>query len=139
MDSDPTWLPPGPNHCTLLAALAMVKTCHKCHGYSDDYEEANLKRCSGCQKVYYCSTACQKYDWVYHIFDCKPRRPINTSDYLALAVYQNLLPEHPQTCADYGFDRAITGEEKSKLLGLYAGMSQAIASSMRSFSTRIQA
>jgi hypothetical protein len=79
----------------------MVKTCHKCHGYTDDYEEANLKRCSGCQKVDYCSTACQREDWVCHIFDCKPHRAINTADYLALAVYKNLLPEHPQTCADY--------------------------------------
>jgi len=100
----------------------MVKTCHKCHGYSDDYEEANLKRCSGCQKVYYCSTECQKYDWVCHIFDCKPRRPINTADYLALAVYQNLIPEHPQTCADYGFNRAFMSDEKSNLLGLYIGL-----------------
>ncbi|KAF8440853.1 hypothetical protein L210DRAFT_3400158 [Boletus edulis BED1] len=100
----------------------MAKTCHKCHGYSDNYDEAKLKRCSGCQKVYYCSTSCQKRDWVCHIFDCKPRRPINTADYLALAVYQNLLPEHPQTCEDYGFNRAPTGEEKSRLLGLYIGL-----------------
>ena len=101
----------------------MTRTCHRCHGYSDDYEEAKLKRCAGCQKVYYCSTYCQKYDWVEHIFDCKPRRPINTADYLALAVRQNLLPEHPQTCIDYGFSRAFSADEKSNLLGLYIGMS----------------
>ena len=116
----------------------MVKTCHNCHThYLDFYSEPKLKRCSGCQKVYYCSSTCQKEDWVCHIFDCKSRRPINTADYLALAVYQNLLPEHPQTCADYGFDRALMGEEKSKLLGLYIGMS--ITSLMRSFSMCIQA
>ena len=108
----------------------MVKTCHKCHGYSEDYSEANLKRCAGCQKVYYCSTECQKYDWVCHIFDCKPRRPINTADYLALAVYQNLLPEHPQTCADYGLDRAFTADEKSNLMGLYTGMSYSLVSAI---------
>lgn len=101
----------------------MAKTCHMCHGHDEDYQEANLKRCAGCRKVYYCSTDCQKYDWVYHIFDCKPRRPINTADYLALAVRQNLLPEHPQTCEDYGFNRAFQPEDKSKLLGLYIGMS----------------
>ncbi|KIJ63378.1 hypothetical protein HYDPIDRAFT_134545 [Hydnomerulius pinastri MD-312] len=100
----------------------MPRQCHSCHGYSDSYDEANLKRCSGCQKVYYCSASCQKNNWVYHIFDCKPRRPINTADYLALAVRQNLLPQHPQTCEDYGFGRAFTAEDKSKLLGLYIGL-----------------
>ncbi|KAH7890143.1 hypothetical protein F5I97DRAFT_642652 [Phlebopus sp. FC_14] len=100
----------------------MPRQCHFCHGRSDDYDEANLKRCSGCQKVYYCSTSCQKYDWVSHIFDCKPRRPINTADYLALAVRQNLLPQHPQTCDDYGFSRAFDPQDKSKLLGLYIGL-----------------
>jgi hypothetical protein len=124
--------------CTLLAASAMVKTCHNCHGHSDEYKESesNLKRCAGCQKVYYCSIACQKENWVYHIFDCKPRRPINTADYLALAMYRNLLPEHPQTYVDYGFDRAFTAEEKSNLGGLYIGMS--LTSLMRSFSMCIQ-
>ena len=99
----------------------MVKTCHNCHGCSDEYDAVDLKRCAGCRKVYYCSSACQKYDWVCHIFDCKPHRQINTADYLALAVRQNLVPEHPQTYQDYGFDRAFTSEEKSKLLGLYIG------------------
>lgn len=44
-----------------------------------------------------------------------------TADYLAQAVFDDLLPEHPQTCADYGFDRAVTPEEKCNLLGLYIG------------------
>lgn len=101
----------------------MDLTCHRCHGSSFGYEEANLKRCSGCQNVYYCSTACQNYDWVYHIFDCNPRRQINTADYLARAVREDVLPVHPQTCEDYGFNRAITDDEKSNLLSLYIGMS----------------
>ncbi|KAG9310126.1 hypothetical protein JVU11DRAFT_9740 [Chiua virens] len=100
----------------------MTRTCHFCHGYSDDYVETSLRRCAGCQKVFYCSKECQKYHWVEHIFDCKPNRPINTADYLALAVRQNLPPQHPQTCEDYGFNRAITIEEKTMLFGLYIGM-----------------
>ena len=110
-------------HCTppASAALAMVRTCDGC--LDDHNDEANLKRCSGCRKVYYCSTDCQKSSWPFHIFDCKPRHSINTAYYLAQAVYQDRIPEHPQTCADYGFDRAFTGEEKSKLIGLYIGMS----------------
>ena len=57
-----------------------------------------------------------------HVFDCKPKRPINTADYLALAVPENLFPEHPQTCEDYGFNRAATMEEKTNLSDLYIGM-----------------
>ena len=101
-----------------LKALAMVQQCNSC---IDDYKDspgAKLKLCSGCRKVYYCSTACQTTNWVFHIFDCKPRDKIKTVYYLARAVYDNLLPEHPQTCEDYGFNRAVTDEEKSKLLGL---------------------
>ena len=45
-----------------------------------------------------------------------------TADHLARAVYDDLLPEHPQTCEDYGFNRAITVAEKCNLLGLYIGM-----------------
>ena len=99
----------------------MVRTCHKCHGCSEDYDEVNLRRCAGCRKVFYCSTACQKYDWVAHIFDCKPKRPINTADYLVLAVRENLFPEYLQTCKDYGFNRAATMEEKTNLFSLYIG------------------
>lgn len=45
----------------------------------------------------------------------------NTADHLARAVFDDLLPQHPQTCEDYGFNRAITVEEKCNLLGLYIG------------------
>ncbi|KAF8558341.1 hypothetical protein OG21DRAFT_1234824 [Imleria badia] len=118
----------SPKTCSFLTTApcspswpgAMVKTCHNCRGYSYGYQEANLKRCAGCRKVFYCSTECQKADWVCHIFNCKPRRPINTADYLALAVHQNVFPEHPQTCEDYGFNRVFMAtEEKANLLGLY--------------------
>lgn len=114
----------------------MARTCHQCHGDSDAYKEANLKRCSGCQKIYYCSAACQKRDWVAHIFDCKPHRPINTADHLALAVHKKLLPEHSQTCEDYGFNRVVTIQDKFFLFGLYMGTPCTyITSSMGRFST----
>ncbi|KAF8348568.1 hypothetical protein F5887DRAFT_591403 [Amanita rubescens] len=96
----------------------------RCGSCDDDYKEsgATLKLCSGCKKVYYCSTACQKSSWAHHIFDCKPHDQINTAYYLARAVYRDLIPEHPQTCKDYGFDRAITPEQKTMLFGLYVGL-----------------
>ncbi|KAG1741824.1 uncharacterized protein EDB91DRAFT_316409 [Suillus paluster] len=95
----------------------MVRECNACIEPS-----SKLKRCSGCHKVWYCSITCQKSDWVRHIFACKPRRPINTADHLALAVRNDLLPHDPQTCKDYGFDRALTAENNSKLFGLYIGL-----------------
>ncbi|KAG2356052.1 hypothetical protein BDR07DRAFT_1464234 [Suillus spraguei] len=67
------------------------------------------------------SLVCQKFHSVSHIFDCKPRRPITTADHLALAVIKNLFPQDTQTCKDYGFERAFTAENRSKLLGLYIG------------------
>ncbi|KAG1746942.1 hypothetical protein EDB19DRAFT_1926927 [Suillus lakei] len=95
----------------------MVRQCDTC-----SKSTSNLKRCSGCHKVWYCSTTCQKSNWVRHIFACKPRRPITTADHLALAVRNNLLPQDPQTSKDYGFECAFTAENRSNLLGLYIGL-----------------
>jgi hypothetical protein len=99
----------------------MVRECNAC-----GRESSGLKRCSGCHKVWYCSVTCQKSDWVPHIFECKPRRPITTADHLALAVRNNLLPQDTQTCEDYGFARAFTAEKRSKLLGLYIGLMSSV-------------
>ncbi|KAG1746941.1 hypothetical protein EDB19DRAFT_1688545, partial [Suillus lakei] len=63
----------------------MVRECNACRE-----EPSDLKRCSGCHKVWYCSVSYQKSVWVQHIFACKPRRPITTADHLALAVRNNL-------------------------------------------------
>lgn len=95
-----------------------------------------LQRCSGCKKVYYCSTYCQDSDWAYHIFDCKPRRVIETAHHLARAVYDDLVPSHPQTREDYGFNRTVTAQEESNLIGLYIGMS--MTSSIQFLSTCTQ-
>jgi len=79
-------------------------------------------RCSGCSKVYYCSKKCQKDAWAVHIFDCNPKKPINTAYYLARAARRDRFPEDPQTCKDYGFERAFTAQNRSKLLGLFQGL-----------------
>jgi hypothetical protein len=36
--------------------------CFNCFQYG----KKNLKRCLGCQCVFYCNTECQKQDWVNH-------------------------------------------------------------------------
>ncbi|KDQ50000.1 hypothetical protein JAAARDRAFT_165152 [Jaapia argillacea MUCL 33604] len=98
----------------------MVRECHFCH--KSDSGDRELKRCAACQKVWYCGREHQEYDWVRHIFDCDPNRPVTTADRLALAVHDNLLPEDVQTLNDFGFVRAFTLENRSNLLGLYIGL-----------------
>ncbi|KDQ16157.1 hypothetical protein BOTBODRAFT_269578 [Botryobasidium botryosum FD-172 SS1] len=94
----------------------MVHHCKACG-------EPAAKMCSGCSsKTWYCSSECQRTNWTFHIFDCNPRRPIDSSDYLALAVWRDTFPDDPQTCEDFGFDRALTAEDQSNLLGLYKGL-----------------
>ena len=109
----------------------------RCSGCGDDYKfltpETTLQRCSGCKRVYYCSTECQNNHWVYHIFDCKPHSEINTAYYLARAVYEDLIPVDPQTCRDYGFDCTSTERETTMLFGLYVGMSTNLAATCAIF------
>ncbi|KAI0084398.1 hypothetical protein BDY19DRAFT_909874 [Irpex rosettiformis] len=82
------------------------------------------KRCSGCHKAWYCNKECQENGWTLHIFDCKRRRPINTADRLAQAVFQDLLPTDPQTRKDWGIDKAnlIYPDGPYMIFGLLAGL-----------------
>ncbi|KII94491.1 hypothetical protein PLICRDRAFT_127491 [Plicaturopsis crispa FD-325 SS-3] len=47
------------------------QACFKCFKQPDDNGGADLKRCSGCHRVSYCSTDCQKNDWRTHKGFCK--------------------------------------------------------------------
>jgi len=97
------------------AAAAPLHVCPSCG-------DPSSKRCTGCLKIWYCSSKCQKEHWRVHITDCNPRRPITTADYLGRAVALNLLPEDPETCKDYGFTRAWEPVKRANLLGLYIGL-----------------
>lgn len=99
----------------------MSEHLHVCEGC---LERTAARRCTGCQKVWYCNKECQTSNWVRHIFKCKPHRPINTADHLALAVYEDLLPTDAQTLKEWGFDKAAFFEPSgpSKLFGVYVGL-----------------
>jgi hypothetical protein len=60
--------------------------------------------------------------WLFHIYECNPKKPINTAYHLCRAALEDGFPDDPQTCVDYGFERALLPENRSMLLGLYRGM-----------------
>lgn len=94
-----------------------------------DEESSDMKRCSGCKKVWYCSTRWQKGHWSTHIFDCKTGQPLSTVYHLARAMVQDVAPVDQQTRIDYGFDKAqrmIGGHSESMLCGLYQGVLHAL-------------
>ncbi|KDQ16158.1 hypothetical protein BOTBODRAFT_144831 [Botryobasidium botryosum FD-172 SS1] len=100
----------------LNSSSLMVHYCKACG-------KPATKLCSACtSKTWYCSSECQRSDWTFHIFDCNPRRPIDSSDYLALAVAQDRFPDDPQTKEDYGFNRALSAENQIVLLELFKGL-----------------
>jgi hypothetical protein len=86
-----------------------------------DRSEAT-KKCSGCQKKWYCSEKCQRENWPSHIFDCNRTKPIPTSYYLYRAALRDEFPQDEKTRQDYGFARTAIACEHSKLLGLYRGL-----------------
>lgn len=42
------------------------KKCNTCR-----IQSTKMKKCSGCEKVYYCNAECQKKDWSNHKKECK--------------------------------------------------------------------
>lgn len=93
---------------------------HECGGM--ECEKEGKLRCKGCKNAWYCSPACQKFAWTFHIFDCKAKGTIRTAHHLARACRQDLMPTDAQTLRDYGFERICDPEAVSKLLGLYQGL-----------------
>ncbi|KAJ3527392.1 hypothetical protein NM688_g8131 [Phlebia brevispora] len=98
--------------------LTLNRRCHR----RGDCENAATMRCSGCKKVWYCSAHCQRVDWTFHIFHCRPNIRIRSSYHLIRACCDDLLPTDPQTLVDYGFARLNDGHDTGMLLGVYQGL-----------------
>ncbi|KAI0338171.1 hypothetical protein BDW22DRAFT_1402300 [Trametopsis cervina] len=94
---------------------------HLCN-YCDETEAT--RKCSGCMKLWYCSKECQVDHWPSHIFNCDPRRPINTAYHLTRAVYDDLLPTDTLTLQEWGLAKAALVSDRGcfMLFGLYAGL-----------------
>jgi len=61
----------GSTKAALKAISHMKKEqmCAKCHKYGG--KDGKLKKCSGCNAIFYCSPECQKLDWKRHKHECK--------------------------------------------------------------------
>ena len=77
--------------------------------------QGELKRCSKCRQVWYCSRQCQEKHWKFHIFDCRADRPISTVYYLYQAAFKNLVPGHAFVLEGFA---GLTAEDSD--LGLVA-------------------
>ncbi|KZS96868.1 hypothetical protein SISNIDRAFT_450611 [Sistotremastrum niveocremeum HHB9708] len=98
----------------------MKKECYVCGS-------ATQQKCSACLKVNYCTVDCQRKDRIRHILECdSPGRPITSADHLAFAVQTKLVPVHPQTITDYGFNSAQTFAEMIQLLAMYADLMEGL-------------
>jgi len=85
-------------------------------------ERLTSRRCSRCQRDWFCCKSCESGASLQHIFTCAVGRPLNSADHLYSACEENLLPEDPQTLEDFGFSQLPSFPDRSNLLGLYQGL-----------------
>src|SRR6266496_334317 len=85
-------------------------------------ESKTARRCSICQRGWFCREFCQSKMGTRHKFMCAIRRPLNSADYLYLALLEDVWPDDPQTLDDFGFRGLHSGADRSKLLGLFKGL-----------------
>lgn len=79
------------------------------------------RRCSACNKDFYCNEACEAKRSGPHIFTCT-KRPLTSADYLYRNIVQDTIPEEEDVREDFGFNHLTSFADQSKLLGLYQGL-----------------
>ncbi|KAJ6462370.1 hypothetical protein C8R47DRAFT_1158414 [Mycena vitilis] len=89
--------------------VRMGLACHRC------FQQEDLSRCSGCRRVSYCSTECQKMDWKLHKAMCKALCALE-KDPATVATLVSSIPVGPST--DLDALRAVTEEHRS-IIGDY--------------------
>ncbi|KZS95539.1 hypothetical protein SISNIDRAFT_548421 [Sistotremastrum niveocremeum HHB9708] len=83
-------------------------------------ETPTKKTCHGCPMTPYCSTSCQKKDWIVHIVTCnRPGREITTADRLAAMVLSGNTANKDATLCDYGFLNLSSRDGLVILSGIY--------------------
>lgn len=85
-------------------------------------KEADAKYTCDCsKKAKYCSTDCKIIAARKHEA-CIAPGSLRSSDYLLIAVYEDLLPSHKETIKDYGFANCTSSSEWTSLFSLYVGL-----------------
>ena len=69
----------------VLASSSTTEHCSHCFQGSTD-----LKRCSKCHRVSYCSVSCQRHDWIYHKHEC-PHLSAITEEYDLTRLFLRLI------------------------------------------------
>jgi hypothetical protein len=78
------------------------------------------RRCSICNKGYFCSNACEQKRSGLHLFNCS-KRPLTTADYLWQSIADDLLSVEEDVLEDFGF-QSLLGIDRNFLLGVYKGL-----------------
>jgi hypothetical protein len=79
------------------------------------------RRCSICNKDFFCSESCEEKRSGSHLFLCTGR-PLTSADYLYKNIGEDTLPDDEDVLADFGFNQLDSFADRSKLLGLYKGL-----------------
>jgi SET and MYND domain-containing protein len=79
--------------------LSCSTYCSQCLNLSTD-----LKRCSKCHIISYCSTSCQRKDWIYHKYECSNLHKI-TDEYDLTRLFLRLIIRYKN---DHGIENAQT-------------------------------
>ena len=85
-------------------------------------ERATRRKCFLCGKLPLCGKSCEEQEvYVKHTLTCS-KRPVDSADYIGLAVLEDQIPTDPDTCEDFGFSAFPSFYDQCKLLGLYKGL-----------------
>ncbi|CAF1647554.1 unnamed protein product [Adineta ricciae] len=80
--------------------------CSQCLNLSND-----LKRCSQCRQVFYCSVSCQRQDWIYHRHECA-HLPTITDEHDLTRLFLRLIIRYK---SDHGIDNPPTKRQLNDL------------------------
>lgn len=79
------------------------------------------RRCSICNKGFFCSDLCQEKRSGAHLFTCS-KRPLTSADYLWRSLAEDVMPEDEDVLVDFRFNSVPFGGDQTYLLGLYRGL-----------------
>ncbi|UJR27390.1 hypothetical protein I4U23_008680 [Adineta vaga] len=83
----------------ILSSSSTSTYCCQCLNVSND-----LKRCSKCRQISYCSISCQRQDWIYHKYECEHLHTI-TNEYDLTRLFLRLILRYKN---DHGIESSST-------------------------------